>query len=96
MSCIIQASTSNLSSTPTASVSKAESRDLLSRVTALQQDKWQLEEQVRHLEESAGAMANELLEKTKLLQDYIQHTRTGLEWIFCFGTVLLVEKTIVH
>ncbi|XP_076803219.1 GRIP1-associated protein 1-like isoform X2 [Clavelina lepadiformis] len=74
-----QASTSNLSSTPTASVSKAESRDLLSRVTALQQDKWQLEEQVRHLEESAGAMANELLEKTKLLQDYIQHTRTDVQ-----------------
>lgn len=67
--------TSSYSSSP--SMSKGETRELLSRITSLQQDKWQLEEQVRHLEESAGAMAGELLEKSKLLQDYIQHTRTG-------------------
>nr|CAB3250909.1 GRIP1-associated protein 1-like [Phallusia mammillata] len=75
-----QAGTSSLSSTPVTSVnvSKAESRDLLSRVTVLQQDKWQLEEQVRHLEESAGAMADELMEKTKLIQQYVQHTRTDV------------------
>jgi len=58
-------------------VSKAESRDLLNRVKALQEEKWQLEDRVRHLEESAGAMADELVEKSKLLQQYVQHTRTG-------------------
>nr|XP_009859967.1 GRIP1-associated protein 1-like isoform X2 [Ciona intestinalis]XP_018669335.1 GRIP1-associated protein 1-like isoform X1 [Ciona intestinalis] len=75
-----QAGTSNLSSTPvaTATVSKAESRDLLSRLTSVQQEKWNLEEKVRHLEESAGAMADELVEKTKLLQQYVHHTRADV------------------
>ena len=59
------------------SVSKGETRELLNRITNLQQEKWGLEEQVKHLEESAAAMAQELLEKTKLMQDYVQHTRTG-------------------
>uniref|UniRef100_H2ZJH3 GRIP1-associated protein 1 n=1 Tax=Ciona savignyi TaxID=51511 RepID=H2ZJH3_CIOSA len=62
----------------TVSVSKAESRDLLARLTAMQQEKWNLEEKVQHLEESAGAMADELVEKTKLLQQYVHHTRSEL------------------
>uniref|UniRef100_H2ZJH6 GRIP1-associated protein 1 n=1 Tax=Ciona savignyi TaxID=51511 RepID=H2ZJH6_CIOSA len=62
----------------TVSVSKAESRDLLARLTAMQQEKWNLEEKVQHLEESAGAMADELVEKTKLLQQYVHHTRSDV------------------
>nr|XP_039262257.1 GRIP1-associated protein 1-like [Styela clava] len=57
-------------------LSHNEAADLLSRITDLQNDKWALEEKVRHLEESGGAMANELVEKTELVQRYVQHTRT--------------------
>lgn len=53
-----------------------ESTDLLHRIAQLQNEKWALEEKVRHLEESGGAMADELVEKTEMVQQYVQHTRT--------------------
>lgn len=70
-------------SAPTPAISKQESRDLLNRIATLQQEKWSLEEQVRLLEESAGGMAEELIDKTKLIQQYVQHTRTGTYNMYC-------------
>lgn len=67
----------SLQSSPIVSpVNKQESKDLLNRITLLQQEKWSLEERVRHLEASASGMAEELLEKTRLMQDYVKNTRT--------------------
>lgn len=57
-------------------LSVGETTDLLHRIAQLQNEKWSLEEKVIHLEESGGAMADELVEKTEMVQQYVQHTRT--------------------
>lgn len=61
---------------PSAPLAPDEAASLLSRITDLQNENWALQEKVGHLEESTGAMADELIDKTMLVQQYVQHTRT--------------------
>lgn len=51
---------------------------LLSRITALQQEKWVLEEKINHLEQGSAAMAEDLMCKTALIQYYFTEGRSGL------------------
>lgn len=67
------ASPAGANSTP---LTAGETTDLLHRIAQLQNEKWALEEKVRHLEESGGAMADELVEKSEMVQQYVHHTRT--------------------
>ncbi|CAH1784285.1 unnamed protein product, partial [Owenia fusiformis] len=53
-----------------------ENTDLLNRLTQMQQEKWELEERINHLEESSAGMADELLKKQALMQHYAMETRT--------------------
>ncbi|XP_076064865.1 GRIP1-associated protein 1-like isoform X1 [Oratosquilla oratoria] len=47
-----------------------ETASLVSRVAELQQQKWQMEERLGHLEASSGALAEDLLKKTAIIQHY--------------------------
>lgn len=47
-----------------------ETASLVNRVTELQQQKWQLEERITHLESSSAAMADDLLKKSAIIQHY--------------------------
>lgn len=47
-----------------------ETASLVNRVTDLQQEKWQLEERITHLESSSAAMADDLLKKSAIIQHY--------------------------
>ncbi|XP_060574381.1 GRIP1-associated protein 1-like isoform X2 [Ruditapes philippinarum] len=56
-----------------------ESKELLGRLAAVQQEKWDLEEKVRHLETSTAAMANDLIEKAKIIEHYVMESRTDMK-----------------
>ncbi|KAH3818751.1 hypothetical protein DPMN_120476 [Dreissena polymorpha] len=55
---------------------EGETKDLLNRLAEVQQQKWNLEEKVRHLETSTAAMANDLIEKAKIIEHYVKDSRT--------------------
>ncbi|XP_035827144.1 GRIP1-associated protein 1 isoform X2 [Aplysia californica] len=54
-----------------------EYNDLLKRVAVLQQDKWGLEEKVNHLEMSNACMAEDILNKTSIIEHYVMDSRSG-------------------
>lgn len=47
-----------------------DTKDLLARITTLQSGKWALEARVNHLEQSNAALAEDLLQKTAVIQHY--------------------------
>ncbi|XP_033745670.1 GRIP1-associated protein 1-like [Pecten maximus] len=53
-----------------------EHNDLVSRLAELQQEKWNMEEKVSHLEMSTAAMAEDLIAKTKIIEHYVMDSRT--------------------
>lgn len=55
---------------------ESENSQLLSRLAEIQQEKWNLEEKVRHLETSTAAMADDLLEKSRIIEHYVMESRT--------------------
>lgn len=50
---------------------------LLTKIGELQQTKWNLSERVRHLEESAMLLQEELEKKQTIIQHYVERERTG-------------------
>nr|XP_022300217.1 GRIP1-associated protein 1-like [Crassostrea virginica] len=52
-----------------------EHSELLARITDIQQEKWNLEEKVRHLETSNAAMAEDLIQKSQIIQHYVMEQR---------------------
>ncbi|XP_060083093.1 GRIP1-associated protein 1-like [Ylistrum balloti] len=52
-----------------------EHNDLVSRLAELQQEKWNMEEKVSHLEMSTAAMAEDLISKTKIIEHYVMDSR---------------------
>ncbi|KAL4226241.1 regulation of modification of synaptic structure [Mactra antiquata] len=55
---------------------ESDNKELLTRLASVQQEKWDLEEKVRHLETSTSAMANDLIEKSKIIAHYVMESRT--------------------
>ncbi|KAK3865351.1 hypothetical protein Pcinc_029041 [Petrolisthes cinctipes] len=53
-----------------------ETASLVNRVTELQQQKWQLEERITHLESSSAAMADDILKKSAIIQHYCMDQKT--------------------
>jgi hypothetical protein len=56
---------------------------LLSRITALKQENWVLEEKINHLEQGSAAMAEDLMSKTALIQYSFTERRSGLFHQYC-------------
>ena len=54
----------------------AENSRLVSHLATLQQEKWRLEERVLHLEEANAAMADEMVNRGKLIQHYCMEGRS--------------------
>ncbi|XP_068213036.1 GRIP1-associated protein 1-like isoform X2 [Palaemon carinicauda] len=54
-----------------------ETASLVNRVTDLQQQKWQLEERITHLESSSAAMAEDILKKSAIIQHYCMDRGSG-------------------
>ncbi|XP_066953038.1 GRIP1-associated protein 1-like isoform X1 [Macrobrachium rosenbergii] len=54
-----------------------ETASLVNRVTDLQQQKWQLEERITHLESSSAAMAEDILKKSAIIQHYCMNRGSG-------------------
>lgn len=52
-----------------------ENSRLVARLATLQQEKWRIEERVSHLEENNATMAQELINRGKLIQHYCMDTR---------------------
>lgn len=66
----------NISPSPEDQDLEQENYRLLSRITALQQEKWVLEEKINHLEQGSAAMAEDLMCKTALIQYYFTERRS--------------------
>lgn len=67
----------NISPPPKDQDLEQENYRLLSRITALQQEKWVLEEKINHLEQGSAAMAEDLMHKTALIQYYCIEGKSG-------------------
>ncbi|KAH7937794.1 hypothetical protein HPB49_016148 [Dermacentor silvarum] len=52
-----------------------ENNDLVSRLAALQEEKWILEEKINHLEVSNSSMADDLVNKTAIIQYYCMDSK---------------------
>ncbi|XP_072026550.1 GRIP1-associated protein 1-like isoform X2 [Amphiura filiformis] len=59
---------------PSVSLSE-ETTELIARLTELQQEKWSLEEKVRHLEESNSCMADDLLKKSAIIEAHVMERK---------------------
>uniref|UniRef100_A0A2C9LJM3 GRIP1-associated protein 1 n=1 Tax=Biomphalaria glabrata TaxID=6526 RepID=A0A2C9LJM3_BIOGL len=72
-----QSPTSGVNSQDSDAGAKDEFNDLFKRIGQLQQDKWALEEKVSHLETSNACMAEDLLNKTSIIEHYVMNSRAG-------------------
>ncbi|XP_020602153.1 GRIP1-associated protein 1-like [Orbicella faveolata] len=61
----------------TISMLNDDTTDLIERLADAQQDKWLLEEKVRHLEETGAALAEDLIQKSAIIQAYAMETKIG-------------------
>eukprot|EP00057_Strongylocentrotus_purpuratus_P032339 XP_787296.3 PREDICTED: GRIP1-associated protein 1 isoform X1 [Strongylocentrotus purpuratus] len=52
-----------------------ETTELISKLTQIQQENWQLEEKVRHLEESNGCMAEDILRKSAIIEAHVMERK---------------------
>ncbi|XP_074610636.1 GRIP1-associated protein 1-like isoform X1 [Acropora palmata] len=61
----------------TVSMLNDDTTDLIERLADVQQEKWQLEEKVRHLEENGAVLAEDLIQKSAIIQAYAMETKIG-------------------
>lgn len=57
-------------------LSPAEVAELFQRLAQSQQERWLLEEKVRHLEVSSASMAEDLCRKSAIIQSFVRDSRT--------------------
>uniref|UniRef100_A0A8C5BU58 GRIP1 associated protein 1 n=1 Tax=Gadus morhua TaxID=8049 RepID=A0A8C5BU58_GADMO len=60
-----------------ADLSDEEVGELFQRLALVQQDKWMLEEKVKHLEVSCSSMAEDIRRKSAIIETYVHDSRTG-------------------
>ncbi|KAJ3583194.1 hypothetical protein NHX12_034196 [Muraenolepis orangiensis] len=60
-----------------ADLSDEEVGELFHRLALVQQEKWMLEEKVKHLEVSCSSMAEDVCRKSVIIETYVQGSRTG-------------------
>lgn len=54
-----------------------ETQGLLARIADLQQEKWQLEERVNHLEMTGSALAEDVLQKDTIIKQHFMESKAG-------------------
>ncbi|XP_075814777.1 GRIP1-associated protein 1 isoform X9 [Microtus pennsylvanicus] len=60
-----------------AELSDEEVAELFQRLAEIQQEKWMLEEKVKHLEVSSASMAEDLCRKSAIIETYVMDSRIG-------------------
>ncbi|KAM9669451.1 GRIP1-associated protein 1 isoform 7-T7 [Dama dama] len=60
-----------------AELSDEEVAELFQRLAEMQQEKWMLEEKVKHLEVSSASMAEDLCRKSAIIETYVMDSRIG-------------------
>uniref|UniRef100_A0A674EAU0 GRIP1 associated protein 1 n=1 Tax=Salmo trutta TaxID=8032 RepID=A0A674EAU0_SALTR len=60
-----------------ADLSDDEVGELFLRLAEVQQEKWMLEEKVKHLEVSCSSMADDICKKSAIIETYVMDSRTG-------------------
>nr|XP_034959181.1 GRIP1-associated protein 1-like [Zootoca vivipara] len=60
-----------------ADLSDEEISELFQRLAEVQQEKWLLEEKVKHLEVSSASMAEDLCRKSAIIETYVMDSRIG-------------------
>ncbi|XP_073496442.1 GRIP1-associated protein 1 isoform X3 [Phyllobates terribilis] len=64
-----------------AELSDEEVSDLFQRLAEIQQEKWMLEEKVKHLEVSSASMAEDLCRKSAIIEAYVMDSRIDVSGI---------------
>uniref|UniRef100_A0A9J8CSY6 GRIP1 associated protein 1 n=1 Tax=Cyprinus carpio carpio TaxID=630221 RepID=A0A9J8CSY6_CYPCA len=74
-----KSNTSSPQSQRPADLSDDEVSELFQRLAEVQQEKWMLEEKVKHLEVSCASMADDICKKTAIIETYVMDSRRGLQ-----------------
>ena len=56
-----------------------ELQSLLDKIASLQEDNWKLQTQVDHLENAAAAQAEDIIQKSAIIQNYFMENKAGME-----------------
>uniref|UniRef100_A0A9J7XDL7 GRIP1 associated protein 1 n=1 Tax=Cyprinus carpio carpio TaxID=630221 RepID=A0A9J7XDL7_CYPCA len=72
-----KSNTSSPQSQRPADLSDDEVSELFQRLAEVQQEKWMLEEKVKHLEVSCASMADDICKKTAIIETYVMDSRRG-------------------
>ncbi|GAA6075049.1 GRIP1-associated protein 1 isoform X1, partial [Tachysurus ichikawai] len=72
-----KSNTSSPQSQRPADLSDDEVNELFQRLAEVQQEKWLLEEKVKHLEVSCSSMADDICKKSAIIETYVMDSRRG-------------------
>uniref|UniRef100_A0A8C1PUM5 GRIP1 associated protein 1 n=1 Tax=Cyprinus carpio TaxID=7962 RepID=A0A8C1PUM5_CYPCA len=72
-----KSNTSSPQSQRPADLSDDEVSELFQRLAEVQQEKWMLEEKVKHLEVSCSSMADDICKKSAIIETYVMDSRRG-------------------
>ncbi|XP_055788432.1 GRIP1-associated protein 1-like isoform X3 [Salvelinus fontinalis] len=64
-----------------ADLSDDEVGELFQRLAGVQQEKWMLEEKVKHLEVSCSSMADDICKKSAIIETYVMDSRIGIVYL---------------
>uniref|UniRef100_A0A8C0YJS4 GRIP1 associated protein 1 n=1 Tax=Cyprinus carpio carpio TaxID=630221 RepID=A0A8C0YJS4_CYPCA len=73
-----KSNTSSPQSQRPADLSDDEVSELFQRLAEVQQEKWMLEEKVKHLEVSCSSMADDICKKSAIIETYVMDSRRGV------------------
>uniref|UniRef100_A0AAY4DLM0 GRIP1 associated protein 1 n=1 Tax=Denticeps clupeoides TaxID=299321 RepID=A0AAY4DLM0_9TELE len=73
-----KSNTSSPQSQRPAELSDDEVSELFQRLAEVQQEKWMLEEKVKHLEVSCSSMADDICKKSAIIETYVMDSRRGM------------------
>ncbi|CDQ86203.1 unnamed protein product [Oncorhynchus mykiss] len=79
-----------------ADLSDDEVGELFLRLAEVQQEKWMLEEKVKHLEVSCSSMADDICKKSAIIETYVMDSRIGNHLSLSPCLVELIKYTTQH
>lgn len=62
---------------------KQDIQTLLDKIATLQQEKWQLEEKVNHLESTGASLAEDVIQKSAIIQNHFMENKAGIDCNIC-------------
>uniref|UniRef100_A0AAY4DKN0 GRIP1-associated protein 1 n=1 Tax=Denticeps clupeoides TaxID=299321 RepID=A0AAY4DKN0_9TELE len=90
-----KSNTSSPQSQRPAELSDDEVSELFQRLAEVQQEKWMLEEKVKHLEVSCSSMADDICKKSAIIETYVMDSRRGMAAVSHRGGLGSVLRDLV-